>query len=63
MRRRSAQLGFPSADEQYAYRRLMALKRLVRMGIYNEGFDPNRVPEQYLNSLGRGDDLGGDSAE
>ncbi|HLZ24128.1 MAG TPA: hypothetical protein VKQ30_18595 [Ktedonobacterales bacterium] len=52
-----------SMAEQYMYRRLMALRRLVRMGIYNEGFDPNRVPEQYLYSLGREDDLGADSIE
>ena len=46
-----------SAYGQHMHRRLMALKRLVRLGIYNEGFDPNRVPEQYLHSLGREDDL------
>lgn len=48
----------PAMDGQIEYRRLMALKRLVRLGIYNEGFDPSRVPEQYLQSLGREDDLG-----
>lgn len=45
-----------SASGQHMHRRLMALKRLVRLGIYNEGFEPNRVPEQYLHSLGREDD-------
>lgn len=47
----------PTTDGQPDYRRLIALKRLVRLGIYNEGFDPSQVPEQYLQSLGREDDL------
>ncbi|HLJ79842.1 MAG TPA: hypothetical protein VKT52_00060 [Ktedonobacterales bacterium] len=47
----------PTTDGQPDYRRLMALKRLVRLGIYNEGFDSSRVPEQYLYSLGHEDDL------
>lgn len=51
------------AEDQIVHQRLMALKRLVRLGIYNEGFDLNRVPEQYLHSLGREDDFGADSLE
>lgn len=43
--------------DQALYRRLMSLKRLVRLGIYGEGFDGNNVPEQYLHSLGRDDDF------
>lgn len=35
----------------------MSLKRLVRLGIYGEGFDAHNVPEQYLHSLGRDDDF------
>ncbi|MGH2515390.1 MAG: hypothetical protein ACRDHP_07020 [Ktedonobacterales bacterium] len=53
----------PPPDEQLLYRRLMALKRLVRLGVYNEGFAANSVPEQYLASLGREDDLGADSLD
>jgi hypothetical protein len=33
-------------------RRLMALKYLVRLGIYNEGFANSSVPDQYQHSLG-----------
>lgn len=47
----------PAMAGQVEYRRLMALKRLVRLGIYSEGFDPNHVPSQYWHSLGREDDL------
>ena len=43
--------------DQALYRRLMSLKRLVRLGIYGEGFDAQHVPEQYLHSLGRDDDF------
>ncbi len=43
--------------DQALYRRLMSLKRLVRLGIYGEGFDPRNTPEQYLHSLGRDDDF------
>ncbi len=32
--------------------RLQSLRRLVRLGIYNEGFAVNGVPEQYRYSLG-----------
>lgn len=45
--------------DQALYRRLMSLKRLVRLGIYGEGFDPRNIPDQYLHSLGRDDDLDG----
>lgn len=49
-------------SDQALYRRLMSLKRLVRLGIYGEGFDAPNVPEQYLHSLGRDDsfDVGWD---
>lgn len=33
-------------------RRLMSLKHLVRLGVYNEGFASGRTPEQYHRSLG-----------
>jgi hypothetical protein len=33
-------------------RRMMALKYLVRLGIYNEGFASSSVPDQYQHSLG-----------
>lgn len=47
----------PSAREEYAQRRrLMALKHLVRMGVYNEGFQRQQAPEQYRQSMGLGDD-------
>lgn len=29
------------------YRRLMILRRLVRQGVYNEGFAPDATPDQY----------------
>jgi hypothetical protein len=29
------------------YRRLMILRRLVRQGVYNEGFTPDATPDQY----------------
>jgi hypothetical protein len=45
-----------STDDQPASneggRRLMALKYLVRLGIYNEGFASSSVPDQYQHSLG-----------
>ncbi len=33
-------------------RRLLGLKYLVRLGIYNEGFDASTTPDQYQRSLG-----------
>lgn len=39
------------------YRRLMILRRLVRQGIYNEGFARGDLPEQYRRNPGT-DDLG-----
>jgi hypothetical protein len=46
----------PPASAQQASneggRRLMALKYLVRLGIYNEGFASSSVPDQYQHSLG-----------
>lgn len=64
-----ASLGSPDAHgvdagdsgirDQALYRRLMSLKRLVRLGIYGEGFDPRNVPDQYLHSLGRDGDFEG----
>lgn len=47
-------------SDQALYRRLMSLKRLVRLGIYGEGFDASSVPEQYLHSLGRDEDFPSD---
>lgn len=49
--------GSTDLSDQILYRRLMGLKRLVRLGIYNEGFAPTSVPEQYRHSLGYEDDL------
>jgi hypothetical protein len=43
----SAQLG----DEE-TRRRLLGLKYLVRLGIYNEGFAASGTPDQYQHSLG-----------
>ena len=40
------------------YRRLMILRRLVRQGVYNEGFQPDALPEQYQRY---GDLDGGDT--
>jgi hypothetical protein len=40
----------PASDE--SGRRMMALKYLVRLGIYNEGFTSSSVPDQYQHSLG-----------
>jgi hypothetical protein len=40
----------PASDE--SARRMMALKYLVRLGIYNEGFASSSVPDQYQHSLG-----------
>ena len=40
----------PASNE--SGRRLMALKYLVRLGIYNEGFASSSVPDQYQHSLG-----------
>ena len=44
-------------DEAHARRRLMSLRYLVRIGLYNEGFAPSAVPEQYQRSLGTEDEL------
>ena len=45
-----------TADGQ-AGRRLMSLKYLVRIGLYNEGFPPGTLPEQYHRSVsGDGDE-------
>jgi hypothetical protein len=38
-------------DEE-SRRRLLGLKYLVRLGIYNEGFDASGTPDQYQHSLG-----------
>ena len=45
------------ADERDAQMRrgLASLKYLVRLGIYNEGFKGERVPEQYQRSVGMGE--------
>lgn len=45
-------------DDQVLRRRLMSLKHLVRLGIYNEGFASGLTPEQYHHSLGIDDDDG-----
>jgi hypothetical protein len=44
-------------------RRLMALKYLVRLGIYNEGFASSSVPDQYQHSLGMDESHIADSHE
>lgn len=43
-------------NEVQARRRLMSLRYLVRIGLYNEGFAPSAVPEQYQRSLGTDDE-------
>ena len=51
-----------AADDQLLHRRLMSLKHLVRLGVYNEGFGSGRTPEQYHHSLGideYDDEMGG----
>lgn len=47
-------------DDALLRRRLMSLKHLVRLGVYNEGFTSGHTPEQYHYSLGIDgyDDLG-----
>jgi hypothetical protein len=40
---------FAAGEER---RRLLGLKYLVRLGIYNEGFDASSTPDQYQRSLG-----------
>jgi hypothetical protein len=40
-------------NDRLLRQRLMALRRLVRMGIYNEGFDAHKLPTQYFYSTGR----------
>ena len=35
----------------------MSLKYLVRIGLYNEGFAPSALPEQYRRNLGTSDEL------
>ena len=34
------------------HRQLTALKYLIRLGVYNEGFSGGNVPEQYQHSMG-----------
>lgn len=54
----------PPEGEEYAQRRrLMSLKHLVRMGVYNEGFRQHEAPEQYRQSMGLGDDQADDLGE
>lgn len=50
----------PPPHHSPAQRELLALRHLVRLGIYNEGFTNNRVPEQYRHSLGLDDSSGED---
>lgn len=45
----------PPPHHSPTQRELLALRHLVRLGIYNEGFVNNRVPEQYRHSLGLDD--------
>jgi hypothetical protein len=39
-------------DDEETRRRLLGLKYLVRLGIYNEGFAASGTPDQYQHSLG-----------
>jgi hypothetical protein len=50
-------------DSNESGRRLMALKYLVRLGIYNEGFASTSVPDQYQHSLGMDESSMADSHE
>lgn len=60
----SAPSGDGAADRDtdvQARRRMMSLKYLVRIGLYNEGFAPGNLPEQYHRSVsgeGEGEDEG-----
>ncbi len=47
-------------EDYAARRRLMALKHLVRMGVYNEGFQRDAAPEQYRQSMGLDGEIGDD---
>jgi hypothetical protein len=49
----------PLPHHSPAERELLALRHLVRLGIYNEGFTNGAAPEQYRHSLGL-DDSGDD---
>ena len=51
-------------SEEYALRRqLQSFKQLVRLGIYNEGFSKDSVPEQYARSLELGEDASEDAGQ
>ncbi|MGO8950933.1 MAG: hypothetical protein ACLQUY_25425 [Ktedonobacterales bacterium] len=44
--------GVDQQGKPASHRQLMALKYLVRLGIYNEGFASGSMPDQYQHSLG-----------
>jgi hypothetical protein len=46
----------PDDDAAQTRRQLLSLRYLVRLGLYNEGFAPDEVPEQYHRSLGMSDE-------
>ncbi len=48
----SSAAGEDPLDSLPAQRQLMALKYLIRLGIYNEGFASSNVPDQYQHSMG-----------
>lgn len=53
-----------SDREEHAFRqRLLSLRRLVRLGIYDEGFQKDAVPEQYQHSLGQDEPRARDQQE
>jgi hypothetical protein len=46
-------------EDAVLHRQLAAFKQLVRLGVYNEGFDRDALPEQYARGLqDDGEDLG-----
>ncbi len=47
-------------DDAVLHRQLTAFKQLVRLGVYNEGFRRDALPEQYARSLGMDDRLDDD---
>jgi len=54
----------PFADDAALRRQLAAFKQLVRLGVYNEGFRRDALPDQYLRSLNADDDVSlGDDSE
>jgi hypothetical protein len=53
LRPKSASPAHGSGREEHAFRqRLLSLKRLVQLGVYDEGFQKDAMPDQYRHSRG-----------